>query len=109
MGNHGFVCTVYAQAGSPRQALERAASKLKERMRAHQVAEYEGLVYRTICVVRDFWEVDAPTYAEYADKDTGFTFFRIGLVSSVDLWMRLSLTRLFKRHLIVDLRGIGEH
>ena len=98
----GFYTTFRLIAFSARDGASRLGRLLEERMAAHDVRGNCGVVFHSYYWIHDVWEITEELYGE-ARRDSGFTFFRIGIAESLYLAARRKYFQMRRRWLLVRL------
>lgn len=84
----GFYSTVYVEASNERVARLQVEAPVRERMAAHHVVGVCGALISQYYLVHEIEEVTHESYLENRSADSGFTFFRIGLLERFGLAVR---------------------
>lgn len=92
----GFHTTFYLRANSGANAVHRVAELLDTRMRLHQVSGRPNGVLRTYCWVHSCMEIAEEDFGQCEQRDTGFTFFRIGWFERFHLAVRRLILQRYK-------------
>lgn len=81
----GFHTTFYLSAFNAISGSKALGELLSARMASHNVHAQNNGILRSFFVVSDAWEVTEKLFLEKNGIDSGFTFFRIGVLESVQL------------------------
>lgn len=98
----GFHATFFVRANSAANAVSRARRLLADRMSDHGITKNEKGLLRTYCWVHDLWEVTEDRLSQDENKDSGFTFFRIGRIDRLYLAYRRLFLQRFKPWLLAQ-------
>ncbi len=98
----GFHSTFYLRANNAPNAIHRVAQFLDERLLAHGISATTGGPYRTYFWVSNIWEITDDKFTQNANKDHGFSFFRIGRLEAFYLSFRRFFFLRFRPWLLVS-------
>ncbi|MEI2454412.1 MULTISPECIES: hypothetical protein [Lysobacter] len=98
----GFHTTFYVKANGAANAVHRVGDPLAERMLRHQVLARQAKLLKAYFWVDDLWEVSEEKFLQNEGRDSGFTFFRIGLLERVHLALRREHFKIAKPWLLID-------
>lgn len=100
---YGYFSTVTVRGISPKSAANQVLGVIKQRMKASGVTTTMNGMNRTQCRIDEFWELADEVATD--EEETGFSFFRMGLISKFMMPLKYWYIRASKPHMLVDLHG----
>lgn len=101
----GFHTTFYLEANNAANAAHRVRSSLTDRMVRHGISENKSGVLKAYYWVHDLWEVTEEKFLQHEQRDSGFTFFRIGRLEKFYLIMRRSFFQRYRPWLLIGTKA----
>lgn len=98
----GFHATFFLRANDARKAVSLVRKMLLERIEGHNIIEIEQGLLSSYYLVRDIWEISDERLSKYHEKDHGFTFFRIGGIEKIRLYLSKVFLKRFRPWIFVD-------
>lgn len=99
---HGFYSTFYIPSSDPKSAFESLGLLLSERMKVSSIMCVGNGFFRTRVFVDEVWEISDQGQIDVG-IESGFSFFRMGLVDVVFALIKIKWIEIFRRHLLVNI------